>query len=158
MKENIFEVLVYLFENYMIEDSELQPMRNDIESELVRAGFTQTEISKAFIWLEDLSDLCEPEALDADHLGHMRIRHYHPYEQLKINIEIRGLLHTLEQSRMISASLREVIIDRILALDIDERDSEKARWVIMMVLCNCQDEGIMLDTVESLVFNDIQKH
>ena len=44
MKENILEVLMYLFENYMIEDAELQPDRADLEHELTSMGFTNGEI------------------------------------------------------------------------------------------------------------------
>ena len=55
MKENIFDVLMYLFENYMEEEIELPPDSDVIRTELEEAGFQSLEVSKAFDWLDSLS-------------------------------------------------------------------------------------------------------
>ena len=60
MKENMLDVLLYLFENYMIEGQEFQPDQETLSVELAQAGFADREINKAFDWLEDLSELCDP--------------------------------------------------------------------------------------------------
>ena len=52
MKENVFDVLMYLFENYMYEEPETDPDRESLQSSLLQAGFSQVEINKAFEWLE----------------------------------------------------------------------------------------------------------
>ena len=59
MKENMLEVHMYLFANYMIEGSEFEPDQEILSAELSRAGFGDGEINKAFDWLEHLSILCE---------------------------------------------------------------------------------------------------
>ena len=159
MKENILDVLMYLFENYMIEDTELQPVRADLEHELSNMGFTNGEIGKAFVWLEGLSDLCSAE-LDDSNRPLNSIRHYTAYEAQKINVEIQGILLSLEESGMINSNTREIIIDRIMALDIeenhiDDNQTENAKWVIMMVLCNIDTNDSALELAEELVFDGI---
>ena len=159
MKENILDVLMYLFENYMIEDTELQPVRADLEHELSSMGFTNGEIGKAFVWLEGLSDLCSAE-LDDSNRPLNSIRHYTTYEAQKINVEIQGILLSLEESGMINSTTREIIIDRIMALDIeenhiDDNQTENAKWVIMMVLCNIDTNDSALELAEELVFDGI---
>ena len=57
MKESMFDVLMYLFENYMEEDTEFNPDQESLTTELSQAGFPRVEISKAFSWLEGLSGL-----------------------------------------------------------------------------------------------------
>ena len=57
MKENVFDVLMYLFENYMDEDPEISQDQETLSSELSQAGFPKGEINKAFTWLEGLSNL-----------------------------------------------------------------------------------------------------
>jgi len=155
MKENILEVLMYLFENYMIEDSELQPDRADLEHELTSMGFTNGEIGKAFSWLEDLSELCEINSVLDSNKSIYAYRHYTPLETQKINVEVQGILLLLEQSGMINSKTREIIIDRIMALDIEDNDTDNSKWVIMMVLCNIDTTDSTLELAEELVFDGI---
>ena len=51
MKENVFDVLIYLFENYMDEETEVSPDPDSIRSELLEIGFPHREINRAFDWL-----------------------------------------------------------------------------------------------------------
>ena len=44
MKENVFDVLMYLFENYMDEGTEFQPDQEALTHELTQAGFRRGEI------------------------------------------------------------------------------------------------------------------
>ena len=59
MKENMLDVLMYLFENYMDEGPEFSPDQETLATELYQAGFPRGEINKAFSWLEDLTSLRE---------------------------------------------------------------------------------------------------
>ena len=49
---DMFEVLMYLFENYIHNDAGLFIEPNELTDELLRAGFNQAEIFKALDWLE----------------------------------------------------------------------------------------------------------
>ena len=46
MKENIFDVLMYLFENYMEDEIEMLPDSDVIRTELLEAGFESCEVNK----------------------------------------------------------------------------------------------------------------
>ena len=47
MKESMFDVLMYLFENYMEEGSEFTPDQESLVFELTEAGFPSGEIGRA---------------------------------------------------------------------------------------------------------------
>ena len=55
MNENVVDILIYLYENYM--DGEQAPPtdQNELRDELLQAGFPALEIGKAFDWLDDLA-------------------------------------------------------------------------------------------------------
>jgi len=48
MKENVLDVLMYLFENYFYDEPEEEPDRGSMEENLEQAGFSNAEIAKAF--------------------------------------------------------------------------------------------------------------
>ncbi len=53
----MMDILMYLFETYIHSDAELMVDQDELEEELLRAGFHQKEIYKALDWLEDLAAL-----------------------------------------------------------------------------------------------------
>ena len=62
MKENMLEVLIYLFENYIINSDSFDPGQEELAKELIGAGFPDGEVDKAFVWLEGLLDVCERDS------------------------------------------------------------------------------------------------
>ena len=54
MKENVLDVLLYLFENYLEEEIEARYDGSPLREELEAAGFPMEAISHAFDWLEGL--------------------------------------------------------------------------------------------------------
>jgi Smg protein len=150
MKESVIDVLMYLFESYIDGDSEPNSNREELQSILMDAGFANLEIEKAFDWLEDLAsyhekprfDLCTPES----------IRLYHDKEVSKIDTDCRGFLLFLEQMGVLSASSRELVIERIMALDTDGIDLEQLKWVVLMVLFNIPGEEAAYRWMEDIVF------
>lgn len=158
MKEDVLEVLIYLFENYMIEDSEFQPDQETLTSELSQAGFGHVEIDKAFGWLEDLSLLCEQQTEPLSGGSGQSMRHFAPDELGKIDPQARGLLLSLEQSGILDPQTRELVLDRVMALESDEIDLEHVKWVIMMVLCNRPDRQNIYAWAEDLVLDGVQAH
>ena len=44
MKENVLDVLMYLFETYVVTDEEPEADQNELRDELSRAGFADSEI------------------------------------------------------------------------------------------------------------------
>ena len=158
MKENMLEVLMYLFENYMIEGSEFEPDQEVLSVELAQAGFGDSEINKAFDWLEDLSLLCEqtdtPPAAGSD-LG---LRCFSPDEETRFGKEAQGLLLSLQHTGVLDVQTRELVIDRVMALETDEIDLDHLKWVIMMILCNQPGREDLFVWAEELVLDGVQAH
>lgn len=155
MKENVLDVLIYLFENYMVEEPELQTDHQTLTTELFQAGFQHREINKAFDWLQDLSDMCDPDCPPPMNFGEQSIRHFTAEEMRRLGPEIRGFLLTLEQSEVLDAPTREVVIDRVMALEAEEIDMNHVKWVTMMVLCNQPGHGDAYIWMEDVVLNGI---
>lgn len=150
MKENVLDVLMYLFQNYMDDDLETEPDRESLQVELMEAGFPLPEIHKAFDWLDDLAERTE-QPQTAIHAHSIRL--YTAQEMSKLDTECRGFLLFLEQSGIVNAATRELIIDRVMALETDEIDIERLKWVIMMVLFNQPGQEGAFDWIEDMVFD-----
>lgn len=158
MKENMLDVLLYLFENYMIEGQDFQPDQETLSIELVQAGFGDGEINKAFDWLEDLSELCDPPSTTINGGAVTSIRHFSPEEQTRLDGQVQSLLLKFEQSGILDPGARELVINRIMALETAEIDSEHLKWVIMMVLCNRPGHEDVVAWAEDLIIDGIEQH
>lgn len=158
MKENVFDVLMYLFENYMDEGPEFHPDQDVLTSELAEAGFPRGEINKAFSWLEGLSALRDQSA-DMVRPGAARaLRHYTPAERERLDPECRGFLLFLEQSGVLDTLARELVIDRAMALEVEEITLEQLKWVTLIVLFNRPGQEYAYELLEDLVFDEMPGH
>ena len=148
MKENIFDVLMYLFENYMEDELELLPDSDAIRTELLEAGFESCEVNKAFDWLDSLSLQrgIKPTVSPA-------FRIFCPQEIAKLDIECRNLIMFLEQNGILNSSNREIVIDRVMALENEEISMEKLKWIVLMVLLSQPDEEIAFSRMEDIVYD-----
>ena len=133
MKQEVFDILLYLFENYIYEEEDLDP--DEIEKELQIAGFNEKTIDKAFDWLDGLSSASDSE--HATTLAHKHaIRIYTNEEMRHLDTESRGFLLFLEQMGVLDHATRETVIDRAMALDSDEINLDQLKWVVLMVIFN----------------------
>jgi Smg protein len=153
MKENMLDVLMYLFENCIDEDY-VSSNQDILKSRLVEAGFAQSEINKAFNWLEDLADQRDCQGTAASQHQHS-IRIFSPREEKKIDASCRGLLIYLEQLQVITPATRELVIERALALEADDIDLEKFRWIILMVMFNLPEQENAGGWLEDLVLETL---
>lgn len=154
MKETVFEVLLYLFENHMESDgseAHVLPDQQSLIEELQQSGFHQPEISKAFQWLEALSDLPKDSPWSA-HPDSVRI--FTDAECRKLSFECRGCLLFLEQVGILDWHSRELIIDRMLALEGDDLDLSELKWVMLMVLFNIPGQEQAAVALEQLVLHE----
>lgn len=157
MKEKVLDVLMYLFENYMEDGQDIEPDQDALIVELSQAGFPQGEISKAFTWLEELSDL--REMLPAGIVASNRItsiRYFSLDEAAKLDRRCRGFLLALEQKGVIDSMAREMVLDRVMALEEDEIDLEQLKWVVLMVLFNQSGHEHAYTALEELVLTERQ--
>jgi Smg protein len=151
MKENVFDVLMYLFEYYNEEDSDFEPDRYELESQLLDAGFPTAEVDKAFDWLDGLASQQE---IELGSIGQASLRIYADQECKRLDLKARGFLLFLEQIGILKPRTRELIIDRIMALDSEEFDLEQLKWVVLMVLFNQPDFNGPYHWLEEIVFDD----
>jgi len=145
MKENVLDVLMYLFQNYMDDEVDIDPDRESIQSELLAAGFPSQEIQQAFEWLDSLVDRQSvPLRVDP---GSCRI--YIGPELDKLDVECRGFLLFLD------SETRELVIDRVMALESDDIGLHQLKWIVLMVLFNQPGREEACAWLEDLVFDDV---
>ena len=151
MKESVLDVLMYLFEHYLDDDSDVESDQEALKLELIQAGFPETEISKAFNWLEGLAAEQEeyPRTVRQDNPT-MRIFTHEEVERL--GLECRGFIYFLEQVGVLDTTTRELVIDRVMALETDELDLEQLKWVVLMVLFNQPGRESVYTWMEDFVF------
>ncbi|KPV41354.1 hypothetical protein AN478_01840 [Thiohalorhabdus denitrificans] len=154
MNENVLDILMYLFENYFSEPMDEAPDQNVLQTELVEAGFAEPKVKKAFSWLEGLAN--QQSGTGKEHGGrpsHRSVRIFTEEEEHKMTRDARGFLTFLEDSGVVDASTREVLIDRLMALDSDEIDAEALSWVLLMVLHNSPGHEGAYVWVEDMIFD-----
>lgn len=152
MKENVFDVLMYLFENFIDEEQTVLADRDSLNMKLMEAGFTNGEIDKALGWLEELAAIRESGAAGISKSNCMRV--YSEPEKSRLDIECRGFLTFLEQTGVLSPESRELIVDRVMALEDEDFDLERLKWLILLVLFNQPGEEAAYAWMEDLVFEE----
>ncbi|MCS4505102.1 Protein Smg [wastewater metagenome] len=151
MKENVFDLLMYLFENYFYNEEEPQPDRDSLESELFDIGFSRTEIRKAFEWLDALAHSRELPAVSTSTQRCVRV--FTASEQERLDTEMRGFMLYLEQVGILTAHSRELVIDRLMALGDEDIDLDTVKWVVLMVLFSQPGQEEAFASMENLVFD-----
>ena len=154
MKENVLDVLIYLFENYMFDNEDYEPDQETLVLELAQAGFDQAMIDRAFDWLERLATLCENNS-SVPSVNQGAIRHYSAEEMDQLGVEARGLLLSLEQCGVLDAVSREMVVDQLMALGVESIELEHLKWVILMVLSNYSDGEGVTELTETLVLDGL---
>ncbi len=156
MKQNVVDVLMYLFENIITEENPRFTEHEHMYDRLEDMGFPQHEILMAFDWLETLSEL-HAKKLATDNpradISTGSIRIYSELEKLLLDNECIGFLIQLEQSQVITPETRELILDRVIALDV-ELDLEQLKWIAMIVLYSQPGEENAYAWMENLVFEN----
>lgn len=155
MKQSVFDVLMYLFENYIDDDNARQTNPEELKALLKDAGFGKTHISAAFQWLEGLVRLQEETPVIASSNHAQRV--YNSQEAEKLNVECQGFLHFLEQMGVIDAISREHIIDRVMALESEEIELTQLKWVVLMVLFNQTGVDEAYVWMENMVLENVSK-
>ena len=152
MYENMVDVLIYLYENYMDGESQPPTDQGELEDELSQAGFTNAEIEKALRWLDELAAGVDTPQYHPHTGGSMRI--YSEAESTKLDLDARGLLMFLEQNGILDPISRELVIDRVLAIDHAGVSVDELKWVVLLVLMNRPGREAAFTQMEDLVYND----
>lgn len=151
----MFDILMYLFENYIHSETEIFVEQSELTDELLRAGFNHREIYKALDWLEQLADLQHSD--ECPYLNRVpgkSVRIYTQQECDKLDLTCRDFLMFLEQISVIDTTTREMVIDRIFALDKEIIELDDLKWVVLMVLFNVPGKEIAYAQMEDLLFEE----
>ena len=122
----MIDILVFLFENYF--DIHSHPAPDALVKKLSAAGFDPDEISEALDWLHDLK-----VARPAD-FSSRAVRIYTDEEHARIGIDGIDFILFLETAGVVTAPLRELILDRAMGLADDSVSLEKLKIIVLMVL------------------------
>lgn len=151
----MFDILMYLFENYIHSEAEVMVDHDVLTDELTRAGFHQDEIYKALNWLEKLVALKDTDAFPAfTKVGSQSFRIYTDEEKQWLDMECRGFITFLEQVNVLDFTTREMVIDRVMALETKYFSLDDLKWVILMVLFNVPGKESAYSQMEDLIFDE----
>lgn len=144
----MLDILVYLFEHF--EELGSNDPQNGLDGSplsetLIEAGFEREEIDQAFGWLAGLSGE-RYRAISAPSAGSTRIFSDREYEHL--GHDCLNYLFALENQNAVPADLRELIIDRAMA--IDELSLEHFKIIVLMVLWS-RNQAVDCLLVETLL-------
>jgi len=151
----MFDILMYLFENYIHSEAEVMVDHDILTDELTRAGFHQDEIYKALTWLEKLAALQDTDAYPyLTRVGNSSFRIYTQDEMQLLDLECRGFLMFLEHVNVLDFTTRELVIDRVMELDTKTFTIEDLKWVVLMVLFNVPGKESAYSQMEDLIFDE----
>ena len=145
---------MYLFENLIHSESEFRVDQDELTEELIRAGFHHDEIYKALAWLEKLAALQDTDINPYLTSGNSPsvARVFTTEEEVRLDVECRGFLIFLEQINVLDTSTREMVIDRVMEIDINDFCLEDLKWVVLMVLFNVPGKENAYAQMEDLLF------
>jgi Smg protein len=151
----MFEVLVYVYENYW--QGNACPQAPQLGRKLSAAGFEPEEIEAALIWLDGLqlaaqtSRVCGPEDRSSETCawpqseGSLRI--YSPLERQQLGPEALGFLAFLEGSGVLPPPMREIVVDRAMAAAGEPLSLDDFKIIVLMVYWSLGEEpdALVLD-------------
>lgn len=142
----MFDILLFLFENYF--DAGNYPDSDRLSVKLSAAGFEEDDIQQALLWLSGLQQLSRTDYPDS--INQSGLRCYSDFELLRISEEGLRFISFWEQSKFITPVEREMIIDRVVALDRESLSLDKVKLIALMVLWN-QHEDLDPILIEDLL-------
>jgi len=150
----MFEILIYLFETYIHSESEISIDYESLTDNLSDIGFQSKDIYNALNWLKNLS-CYQKNIVSSINLvsNHATTRIYTKEEEFKLNTDCRGFILFLEQLGILTLDIREIIIERIMALDINQLNLEDLKWIVLIILFNIPGCEIIYRKLENLLFN-----
>ena len=146
MTGSVLDILIYVFDQYMLAEVPEVPEREALAADLERAGFGRLNVERALDWLADLAgERSRPD------LSSRAMRVFCADELEHISTACRGYLLQLEQQGILSPLQREIVIDRLVALEGDEIDIDRLKWLVLMVLSSQPGQEEAVARMEHLV-------
>ena len=158
----MFEVLVYVYENYWQGDA--CPELHQLGRKLTVVGFEAEEIHAALVWLDGLNiaaqstQICVPSETSKPRLGPPTVpgaqaqslsslRVYSVNEQEHLGAQTLGFVSFLESAGVLPPHMREIVIDRAMAAPGDPVTLDDLKIIVLMVYWSFgeEPEALVLD-------------
>ena len=158
----MFEVLVYVYENYWQGDA--CPELHQLSRKLSAVGFEAEEIEAALIWLNGLNiaaqntQAARPETDSSDPApttapagfqpqSSNSLRVYSVAEQEHLGAQALGFVSFLEASGVLPPHMREIVMDRAMAAPGDPLALDDLKIIVLMVYWSFGEEpdALVLD-------------
>ncbi len=138
----MFDVLVYLYENYWRPDA--CPEHPQLRRKLSAVGFETDEIQEALRWLDGLASSAE-SCTGSQGSGSIRI--YTEAETELLGEESIGFICFLESAGVLPPPMREMVIDRATAIGIGPLELDDLKIIVLMVFWSLGEEpdALILD-------------
>jgi Smg protein len=152
---SVLDILIYVFDRYMLSDDPDVPERDELAQDLERAGFEQANVERALDWLADLAterERGDAGSTEGDAPGQPSMRLFSDSELARLSAECRGYLLQLERTGILSAVQREIVIDRLLALETEDLSVDQLKWVALMVLSSQPGAELACSRMEDIVW------
>jgi Smg protein len=131
----VFDVLVYLYENYGALHACPDP--DSLSRKLTAAGFDDEEISEALAWLQGLQ-LVTQQSVAVGPESNSSFRVFANVETERLGTESIGFLSFLEHAGQLTPTQREIVIERALAIEEIPIPLEMTKVIVLMVLWSQQ--------------------
>jgi Smg protein len=149
---SVLKVLIYVYDHYMLADPAHIPERRHMLEDLQRRGFSVSEVVHAMEWLSALvgDQRATPGPADSEAEG-AALRVFADGELSRLSADCRAFLMLLDRQHVLTPRQRELVIDRALALDVDEVDVEQLKWVVLLVLSSQPGQELAFARFESVM-------
>jgi Smg protein len=138
----MFDVLVYLYENYWRPDA--CPDHQQLSRKLSAVGFESDEIQEALSWLDGLASSTEGRVAEqrSDSL-----RVYSAVEQDLLGEDSIAFISFLESAGVLPPEMREMVIDRATAVGGGPLGLDDLKVIVLMVFWSLGEEpdALILD-------------
>ena len=149
----MFEVLVFVYENYWHGDA--CPELAQLGRKLSAAGFEADDISQALQWLDGLSiasqhteliDISQSSPEHHTESAHS-LRVYSVAEQDRLGAACLGFIRFLETAEVLSPHMREIVLDRAMAVAAQPIDLDDLKIIVLMVYWSVglEPDALVLD-------------
>jgi Smg protein len=138
----MFDVLVYLYETYWRPDA--CPDHAQLTRKLSAAGFERDEIQEALSWLDGLAGAAQSASSQQSALG---VRVYTAAEQERLGDDSIGFISFLESAGVLPPPMREMVVDRAMAVGADPINLDDLKVIVLMVFWSLGEEpdALILD-------------
>ncbi|HET9821799.1 MAG TPA: DUF494 domain-containing protein [Burkholderiaceae bacterium] len=138
----MFDVLVYLYENYWRPDA--CPDHAQLTKKLAAAGFESDEIEEALCWLDGLAGAAQS---CSGRQGDTAVRIYTRDEHERLGEESIGFVSFLESAGVLPPPMREMVIDRAMAVGDAPVELDDLKIIVLMVFWSlgAEPDALILD-------------